>query len=195
MHKTLLILGLLRNGPIHGHELHRIVRLHGELYADLKKANLYYLLERLAKDKYLSVEVETGTRGKRGERLVYSLTDKGRAYFNELLREVIRSYEVLHTGVEVAVVFLAMLPTADAISLLSERHEIVSKHRLDMAAALGDSTQGTVLESIAADHMLSLIDAELAWLDRSIQRLKHNESLSEAPSHAAHTADNQEDTS
>ena len=44
MHKSLLILGLLVHRPLHGYELHRIVRAHGELYTDLKKANLYYLL-------------------------------------------------------------------------------------------------------------------------------------------------------
>ena len=44
LHKSLLILGLLVHRPLHGYELHRIVRAHGELYTDLKKANLYYLL-------------------------------------------------------------------------------------------------------------------------------------------------------
>src|SRR5258707_2617841 len=117
MHKTLLILGLLRRGPLHGHELHRIIRAHGELYADLKKANLYYLLERLTKEGYLHVHAEPGTRGARGERLIYGLTDRGQAHFNDLLREVLRSYEALHTGVEVAIVFLRLLPINEAIAL------------------------------------------------------------------------------
>ena len=50
MHKLLILLGLLHQGPLHGYELHRIVRAHGELYTDLEKANLYYLLDRLAKE-------------------------------------------------------------------------------------------------------------------------------------------------
>ena len=40
MHKVLLLLGLLLQGPRYGYELHQIVRAHGELYADLKKSNL-----------------------------------------------------------------------------------------------------------------------------------------------------------
>lgn len=174
MHKTLLILGLLRRGPLHGHELHRIVRVHGELYADLKKANLYYLLERLAKEGYLHVHAEPGTRGARGERLIYGLTVQGEAHFNELLRDVIRSYEALHTGVEVAIVFLSLLPVSEAITLLEERRRGVVEHRLKISAELGDTAQGSVLGAIASDHMLSLIDAELAWLDRSVIRLKEN---------------------
>lgn len=184
MHKTLLILGLLRRGPLHGHELHRIIRAHGELYADLKKANLYYLLERLAKEGDLHVHAEPGTRGARGERLIYALTDQGQAHFNELLHEVIRSYEPLHTGVEVAIVFLSLLSVHEAISLLEERRRIVGEHRLKMAAELGDTAQNSVLGAIASDHMLSLIDAELAWLDRSVQRLKDNGWGQEMASHS-----------
>jgi DNA-binding PadR family transcriptional regulator len=86
MHKTLHLLGLLLNGPKSGYDLHRILRAHGELFADLKKANVYYLLDRLAKDRYLTVEAEPGARGPRRERLVYSITDQGRAHFEELLR-------------------------------------------------------------------------------------------------------------
>jgi len=174
MHKTLIILGLLRRRPLHGHELNRIVRAHGELYADLKKANLYYLLERLAKEGYLHVHAEPGTRGARGERLIYSLTDQGQAQFNALLREVLRRYEAVHTGVEVAIVFLGMLPVLEAIALLEERRQVVKEHRLKMASELGDSAQSGILAAIASDHMLSLIDAELAWLDRSVLRLKEN---------------------
>ena len=83
MHKILLLLGLLLRRPLHGYELHRIVRAHGELYADLKKGNLYYLLDRLAAEGYLKVQAEPGTRGARGERVIYELTDQGRARFVE----------------------------------------------------------------------------------------------------------------
>jgi DNA-binding transcriptional ArsR family regulator len=78
VHKRLLLLGLLRHGPLSGYELNRIVRAHGDLYADLKKANIYYLLTRLAEDGLVEVEVQPGARGRRGERLVYRLTAVGK---------------------------------------------------------------------------------------------------------------------
>src|SRR5215472_8643511 len=107
MHKVLLLLGLLLDGPLYGYQLHLIVRAHGELYADLKKANLYYLLERLAKDGFLEMEVEPGAKGARGERLIYTITEAGRTRFHILLRETLLSYELAHTGIETAVVFLS----------------------------------------------------------------------------------------
>jgi DNA-binding PadR family transcriptional regulator len=85
VHKVLMLLGILRQGPMSGYDLHRFVRAHGAVSADLKKANVYYLLERLAADGYLHAHAEASAHG---ERLLYSLTDLGRARFDELLREV-----------------------------------------------------------------------------------------------------------
>ena len=172
MHKVLLLLGLLLQGPRYGYELHQIVRAHGELYADLKKSNLYYLLERLASEGSLSVRAEEGTRGARGERLIYELTDQGRTRFNELLREVILTYEPAHTGVDTAVMFLATLPHAESLHLLMERRRIVGARREVVAKELAAGAEDDPLLHVASDHLLSLIDTELAWLDRSITYLR-----------------------
>lgn len=171
MHKILLILGLLLKGPRYGYELHQIIRAHGELYADLKKANLYYLLDRLAIEGDLLVESEQGTRGARGERLIYTLTDQGRQHFTQLLREVLQSYEPVHTGIETAIIFLASLPHAEGYALLLERRQAVAERRATLAAELDSQQVNSPLMQIASDHLLSLMDAELAWLDRSLHIL------------------------
>src|SRR5215469_11405067 len=121
VHKMLLLLGLLRYGPMSGKDLHRLVqehgalsfamsgydlhtmvRTHGALSTDLKKGNVYYLLDRLAADGYLNVRTEPGARGPRGERLIYSLAGAGCERFEELLREVLRTDDPVHSGVDVA---------------------------------------------------------------------------------------------
>ena len=174
MHKILLLLGLLLHRPLYGYELHRIVRAHGELYADLKKANLYYLLERLASEGYLQMETEAGTRGARGERLIYEITEQGRAKFVTLLREILHTYEPIHTGIETAVVFLKQLSPAEGLGLLEERRQIIATRRTAIAAELGEREKSDPLVYIAGDHLLSLIDAELAWLDRSLHYLNES---------------------
>jgi DNA-binding PadR family transcriptional regulator len=171
MHKILLLLGLLQRGPLYGYELLRIVRAHGELYADLKKANLYYLLERLASEGYLSVQTEEGARGARGEKLIYEMTDAGRMHFKELLRETILTYEPAHTGVDTAVVFLASLPRDEGMQLLKERRRIVVARRDLVAQDLSGVAESSPLFHIASDHLLILIDAEVAWIDRSLSYL------------------------
>lgn len=171
MHKILLILGLLRRAPLYGYELNRIIRAHGELYSDLKKANLYYLLNRLAVEGDLQVHAEQGARGVRGEKLIYQVTDQGQAHFKELLREILLTYEPVHTGVGTGIVFLAQLTPSEGIALLEERRKIISDRRAQVVAELGDLATSGPLVRIAADHMVCLIDAELAWLDRSIATL------------------------
>jgi DNA-binding PadR family transcriptional regulator len=170
MHKELHILGLLLAGPKTGYDLHRIVLAHGELFTDLKKGNVYYLLERLAEAGAVQVMAEGGARGPRRERLMYTLTDLGRARFQTLLRAVVRTYEVAHTGVEVGMVFLSYLAPADAIALLEERQRTVIERRAQMAGNMHATMH--LHDQLARDHMLSLMDAELAWCQRAVERLR-----------------------
>lgn len=171
MHKTLHLLGLLLSGPKSGYDLHRILRAHGELYADLKKANVYYLLDRLAREGYLTVEAEPGARGPRRERLVYAITHRGQARFEELLREVLRTPEPSYSSVAAAVIFLDRLPRAVAIALLEERRR-ATQDRREQVVFQGKQPGGGPLSAAAVDHLLSLIDADLAWTDRTLETIQ-----------------------
>lgn len=173
MHKELHILGLLLSGPKTGYDLHRIVVAHGELFADLKKGNVYYLLERLAEAGALAVTAEGGARGPRRERLVYALTDQGRQRFRELLREVIRTYELPHSGVEVGMIFLPHLDLHDAVNLLEERRQAVLARRAVLEPKEGDN--GHMHERLAQDHLLYMTNAELAWVERTLQHLRQRQ--------------------
>lgn len=172
MHKNLLLLSLLLAGPKSGYELHRVVREHGELYADLKKANVYYLLEHLAEYGYLERQAESGAPGPRGERLIYSLTEKGREKFEDLLRQVLRTYEPLPSTIGAAVVLVSHLPQDEAIRLLEERRETIAERRAKVAALTSAEIQDTLV-GLAIDHLLALIDADLTWTDRTLGRLRH----------------------
>jgi len=183
MHKKLHLLGLLLAGPKTGYDLHRIVLAHGELFTDLKKGNVYYLLERLAEAGDLHVVAEAGARGPRRERLLYEITDQGRLHFANLLRVVVRTYEVTHTGVEVGMVFLSYLPPAEAIHLLEERRQAVVERRRQVEQGTRHSDR--LADQLAQDHLLSLIDAELAWVERSLHRLRQQEETATTTDRAA----------
>jgi DNA-binding PadR family transcriptional regulator len=170
MHKELHLLGLLQLGPKTGYQLHRITRAHGELYADLKKGNVYYLLDRLARSGALEVTAEAGAPGPRRERLVYAITEYGRQRFHELLRDVLRTYDLPHSGVEVGMVFLPYLDVSEATQLLTERRSAVLERRTAVEGEMQSSDHRHV--SLAQDHLLCLIDAELSWIDRTIERLQ-----------------------
>jgi DNA-binding PadR family transcriptional regulator len=172
MHKQLMLLGLLQRQSLHGYELNRIVRAHGELYADLKKANVYYLLDRLAKEGYVEVTPEPGARGNRGERLVYTRTEAGTRRFGELLHAVLTDYAPTHTGLDVALVFLNQLPRDDAVTILQARRDRVAARRKLVAAEFREVSAAPLPVQLAVDHLLTTIDAELGWTDRALAALR-----------------------
>jgi DNA-binding PadR family transcriptional regulator len=171
MHKTLHLLGLLLGGPKSGYQLHRILRAHGQLYADLKKANVYYLLDRLAREGFLDVEAEAGARGPRRERLIYSITKRGRARFVELLRQVLGEPEPAYSSVAAAVIFLDRLQPEEAVDLLEARKAATEEQRREVAEH-GEGFRARPLTEVAIDHLLSLIDADLAWTERTLTKLR-----------------------
>jgi DNA-binding PadR family transcriptional regulator len=165
-HKALLLLGLLLQRPMTGYDLNRIARAHGHLYADLKKGNIYHLLDGLARQGHLRVTVQPGARGPRRERLVYELTPDGREAFLQLLREVLTSFEPAFAGLASAVVFLPELDREEALGLLRQRRELVFERRRLVASELS-SLEGALLR-LAGDHLLATIDTELAWVDEAL---------------------------
>jgi DNA-binding PadR family transcriptional regulator len=146
--------------------VHQLVLAHGDLYSDLKKANVYYLLDRLAREGFVSVKTEQGARGPRGERLVYSLTRAGRQEMASLLRSELERYEPAHSGIEVAMVLLGQLPKAEARHLLERRLEKVEAARAELVEQLG---RAALRPGSAAEHMLMLANAERRWLKRAVR--------------------------
>ncbi len=174
----LMVLGVLHAGARHGYELHRILVAHGTVYVDFKKPTLYHLLARLAEQGVVDLKSETGARGPRGERLVYSITARGRAMFQQLLRSVLGSYDGNNAGFQVAAGFLAWIPVREAQALLRKRcaglrtrqaamREVMDKHRrLTESGAMTE--QQATSRFLSADHLLSMMDAELAWMEKTI---------------------------
>jgi DNA-binding PadR family transcriptional regulator len=119
----------------------------------------------------LAVEAEPGARGPRRERLIYSLTEQGRERFDELLREVLRVPETQYSGVGAAITFLDTLPRHEAIALLEQRRRAAAARRGELAD-LVEMHRHLPLIELAMEHLLALVDADLTWTERALQRLE-----------------------
>ena len=181
--RMLMVLGVLHAGARHGYELHRILVAHGTVYVDFKKPTLYHLLARLAEQGVVDLKSETGARGPRGERLVYSITARGRAMFQQLLRSVLGSYDGNNGGFQVAAGFLAWIPVREAQALLRKpcaglrarqaaMREAMEQH-VSLAQSGAMTEQQATSRFLSADHLLSMMDAELAWMEKTIGYLGH----------------------
>lgn len=177
----LMVLGVLHAGARHGYELHRILMAHGTVYAAFKKPTLYHLLARLAEQGAVDLKSEAGARGPRGERLVYSITAHGRELFQQLLRSVLGSYDEGSADFQVAAGFLAWIPAREAQALLRNRCAGLRARRVAIRAVIDQHLSllpgNTMTEQqassrfLSADHLLSMMDAELAWMKRTIKFL------------------------
>ncbi len=174
--RTLMVLGLLQSGPRHGYELHRILVAHGTLNADFKKPTLYHLLHRLTVQGAVQVRAEGGTRGRRGERLVFALQPSGAELFQDLLRSALSTYDRVDATFEMATAYLPWIPPREARALLTKRRDAVEALHATVVSELDHLTAQPASKilaarSLATDHALSRLEAEMAWLDRAMGHL------------------------
>jgi len=191
MYKQVMLLGLLLEMPMYGQQIREVIETHHDLLADsIKKPTIYYQLERLAADGYLEIRRETVEAPGPGaahedvamrERDIYYITESGRRYFYSLLRNMLSTYKQRVSDVDACFFFLHHLSGQEAASLLAVRHSLVTKERdavmRQWDCALDDAHR------LVYDHELTLLDAELRWLGRTIEHLQTTKR--KTPSHGA----------
>jgi DNA-binding PadR family transcriptional regulator len=105
----LLILGLLRNGPLHGYEIQRSLETAMGDWADVAAGSIYFALDKLAADTLIE-EQEVSQEGGRPVRTIYRITGSGRAEFERLLREVWSKIERLSFPLDIGVRLWTVCP-------------------------------------------------------------------------------------
>ena len=197
MYKQVMLLGLLLEQPMYGQQIREVIENHHTLFADfIKKPTIYYQLERLARDGYLEVRRETveapGTGSAHDElalreRDVYYITAKGRSYFYKLLREALGVHTPQLSEMDACLFFLDYLEPGEAITLLRERYELVALERATVAQQMQELSVHGEAHRLVNDHKLTLLDAELNWLARTIMYLHTQPALRSAEyAHAEH---------
>ena len=160
--QQLLLLGILFQGKMHGYGLNEHVQHALGQYADVKKSTVYYALDKLEKECFITQE--TAREGKRPERRVYQITEEGRTRFFDLLRTHLASYERTYYTDDIGVVFMDQLPAAEVRQLLTEKQQRIQ-------ASLDELLQHPELDEHASSlryliqHSTAHIRADLVWLD------------------------------
>jgi DNA-binding PadR family transcriptional regulator len=163
MDRGLLLLGLLLEGQMHGYQLNEYLEHAMGFFTDLKKPTAYYALNRLEREGH--VRHETEREGKRPERRVYQLTEKGRASFYELLRSRLSEFSRTYYDDDIAVAFMDRLPAAEVRQLLLEKR--------DKAEGILDQLRHLPQHAGSARHVvrhnIAHLETELAWLDGMLE--------------------------
>ena len=165
MDRQLLLLGILLGGKMHGYKLNEYVEHTMNLYTDLKKPTAYYILEKLEKDGYVQQEVER--EGKRPERRVYQITEKGRSYFLDLLREHLSGFTRTYYGDDIGIAFMDQLSTTEIRQLLVEKREKIQALLKHFQAHPDHGGNWRYI----IRHNIAHLEADIAWLNDILNEL------------------------
>jgi DNA-binding PadR family transcriptional regulator len=161
----LVILGLLKKGPIHGYELKRIVEDEMGDWTHIAVGSIYFALEKL-KEEGLIQEVETKQEGNRPSRTIYAITEPGRAEFMNLLRETWANVEHPFHAFDTGIAFMDDLPRDEVIEYLRARIGALEKISEGLAQHKDAELKRPDVPAIAHaifEHSAAHYQAELAW--------------------------------
>jgi len=155
------ILGLLREGPMHGYELRQ--RLVDFGFWRISFGSIYPALRRL--DKAGRIEVRPGS----GRRKEYMITAEGKEYFQEILED--ESSEVENTtAFRVRFAFFKYMEPDTRIGFL-ERRKTVLRERIANTRTSIRKTADRVdrYTSSLMQHGVRSAEADVAWLEELIE--------------------------
>ena len=174
--------------PMYGQQIREVIENHHDLFSNfIKKPTIYYQLERLAQEGYLEIRREPVEAPGPGaahadlalrERDIYYITEHGRSYFATLLRETLSAYTPTLSDIDACLFFLQHMPSHDAIRLLMERYQTIAAYRNAIVVQIEAHKATDDAHQLVNDHKLTLLDAELRWLERTIEHLRVSRNVS-----------------
>jgi DNA-binding PadR family transcriptional regulator len=183
---TIVALGLLAEGPLHGHEIRQRFAERGiGTFTELTVGALYHGLRVLEKRALIKVK-QTERVGARPERTVYEITAAGQAVLKDALIQALSTLERHHFAVDAALSQSRNLSSQELEQALQAR----KRGQLELLVHL-EATQELVAarleQLVPADRKdrgsaialgMSVVrraqahaQAELAWLDETIAAL------------------------
>jgi DNA-binding PadR family transcriptional regulator len=166
MDKKLLLLGLLRKGSMHGYQLNDFIESTLATCVQIKRPTAYYVLNKMQADGWVAETEEQ--EGNRPPRHIYSITPAGEAVFQKLLRQNLAHFELAQFTGDVGLAFLDELPTAEGLTLLQQRRDVIES----LLAETATIPQHPGSLQLTIEHQIQHLTAELNWLDEVMARLQ-----------------------
>jgi DNA-binding PadR family transcriptional regulator len=162
----LTLLGLLEREPSHGYDLKRDYDSYFGRGKQLPFGQVYATLGRLARDgKVAAGEAEPGAGP---DRKRYAITELGAAEFDAWLTQPIEPEPHLQTVLFTKVVLALMLGRPAEAYLDTQRAAHLQRMRELTAIKRAD---GSLMDSLLADHGLFHLEADLRWIEVTSARL------------------------
>jgi len=166
----LVLLGLLKEGPKHGYDIKIKIKEILALFAGVELKSIYYPL-RILEKKGLVVKKKS-KEGRRPERIVYALTEKGNNRFEELLSKSLLLLKRPQFSLDLSLYFLHYMKPAVVKRRLKARLLILKKIGRSLQLMIRHQVSGKnqALPRIL-DHNLKMLEAESVFLTNLIEKL------------------------
>ncbi|MCU1369715.1 MAG: Transcriptional regulator PadR-like family, partial [Ilumatobacteraceae bacterium] len=132
----------------------------------LNYGSLYNVVDALERDGFIEV-VETVREGRRPERTIYGITDKGMREMTDWLADLVATPEKEYTQFEAALSLLPALPPDEAVELLDTRAAAIevalARHRAE-ERVFQEELGLPRLFALEAEYSATLLQAELAYV-------------------------------
>lgn len=170
----LAILSLVAEEPRHGYEIEKVINRRGMRdWTEVGFSSIYYLLNKLEKaGKIVSTRMVPDGRGL--ARKVYSITQEGETAIIEGTLEALSNPGGRMTPFLLGIANLPLLQKEQVTGALKEYLAMLSARR-ERVLHQSDSQQPLPNHvKLMFDYSLSMLDAEMNWLVRTIQELENS---------------------
>jgi DNA-binding PadR family transcriptional regulator len=167
MSTRLVLLGLLKDQPLHGYELKHIIESYMGDWTNIAFGSIYFALKKLTEEGLVQ-ELSSEQEGRRPSRRIYEISDTGRDEFLRLLESLWTSEGRDYFPLDIGLFFMDQLPKDKRLPLIEGRMGGIRKAlgRLEEhhSSTLRDPQVPPVSAAIFS-HTRYHLKAELAWLE------------------------------
>lgn len=169
----LAILSLLAEQPRHGYEIEATIEERGMRdWTEIGFSSIYYILRKLEAHGWVQSRLEAAA-GKGPARRVFTLTPSGREAWQAGLLSALSEPQNCYPSFQLGLAYLPALPPQAALSALRSYRSALNGRRTHILTNREAHREHMPAHVDAMfDLSLTLIDAELAWLDSFIQKLE-----------------------
>jgi PadR family transcriptional regulator, regulatory protein AphA len=166
------LLGLLRDGPLHGYQLHQQISDPASLGLvwRIKQAHLYALLERFEKEGYISSTLQP--QEDRPTRRVYQLTESGRAAFQGWLSSPVERPRGMRGQIQAKLYFIQSEDRQVRSRLIANQRQVCRKWLEEEEHVTAGANELSTYELLVYQFRAGQIQAMLDWLDVCEEKLR-----------------------
>jgi DNA-binding PadR family transcriptional regulator len=168
----LLVLGFLLERPMHGYEIHQVIKTEEVgIWFEISTAAIYYSLNKLRR---LSMIAEAHSRGSSGDKTIYHVTEHGREQFFAGMADLLDSNKPIRTEYDLGIFMLNRLPRDQASGFLDNRISFLEQLQNQLQEKY-DEAEGHLLRMAILQHSISIAKLDADWLQNIRQQLDDDE--------------------